>query len=81
MRFAMIDSGWSRLGACFADFGDEVTCLDNDNVKIEALNSGAVPIYEPVALPPFVPGQRPPDGADRPTLSPRYRGEPTATEP
>ena len=49
MRVAMIGSGYVGLvsGACFADFGHEVTCVDKDKGKIAALNSGAVPIYEP----------------------------------
>ena len=49
MRVAMIGSGYVGLvsGACFADFGHEVTCVDKDKAKIDALNSGAVPIYEP----------------------------------
>ena len=49
MRVAMIGSGYVGLvsGACFADFGHDVTCVDKDKAKIDALNSGAVPIYEP----------------------------------
>src|SRR5690348_1919197 len=49
MRVAMIGSGYVGLvsGACFADFGHEVTCVDKDQAKIAALNAGAVPIYEP----------------------------------
>ncbi|MFA6266534.1 MAG: UDP-glucose/GDP-mannose dehydrogenase family protein [Pseudolabrys sp.] len=49
MRVAMIGSGYVGLvsGACFADFGHEVTCVDKDRGKIAALNGGAVPIYEP----------------------------------
>ncbi len=49
MRVAMIGSGYVGLvsGACFADFGHDVTCVDKDKGKIAALNSGAVPIYEP----------------------------------
>jgi UDPglucose 6-dehydrogenase len=49
MRVAMIGSGYVGLvsGACFADFGHEVTCVDKDKVKIDALNGGTVPIYEP----------------------------------
>jgi UDPglucose 6-dehydrogenase len=34
-------------GACFADFGHEVCCVDVDPAKIEALNQGRIPIYEP----------------------------------
>jgi UDPglucose 6-dehydrogenase len=49
MRVAMIGSGYVGLvsGACFADFGHEVTCVDKDQAKIAALNGGEVPIYEP----------------------------------
>jgi len=45
----MIGSGYVGLvsGACFADFGHEVTCVDKDKGKIDALNNGQVPIYEP----------------------------------
>src|SRR4051812_36199654 len=49
MRVAMIGSGYVGLvsGACFADFGHVVVCVDKDKSKIDALNGGAVPIYEP----------------------------------
>ncbi len=49
MRVAMIGSGYVGLvsGACFADFGHVVTCVDKDKGKIDALNRGTVPIYEP----------------------------------
>ena len=49
MRVAMIGSGYVGLvsGACFADFGHEVTCVDKDKAKIDALSGGQVPIYEP----------------------------------
>jgi UDPglucose 6-dehydrogenase len=49
MRVAMIGSGYVGLvsGACFADFGHEVVCVDKDKAKIAALNAGEVPIYEP----------------------------------
>ncbi len=49
MRVAMIGSGYVGLvsGACFADFGHEVTCVDKDKGKIAALERGDVPIYEP----------------------------------
>jgi len=45
----MIGSGYVGLvsGVCFADFGHDVTCVDKDVAKIEALNAGVVPIYEP----------------------------------
>ena len=49
MRVAIIGSGYVGLvsGACFADFGHEVTCVDKDPEKINALNAGIMPIYEP----------------------------------
>ena len=49
MRIAMIGTGYVGLvsGACFADFGHEVTCVDKDRAKIEALERGEMPIYEP----------------------------------
>jgi UDPglucose 6-dehydrogenase len=49
MRVAMIGTGYVGLvsGACFADFGHNVICVDKDNGKIAALTRGEVPIYEP----------------------------------
>jgi UDPglucose 6-dehydrogenase len=49
MRVAMIGTGYVGLvsGACFADFGHDVTCVDKDAGKIAALLRGEVPIYEP----------------------------------
>ncbi len=49
MRVAMIGSGYVGLvsGACFADFGHIVTCIDKDAGKIDRLNRGEIPIYEP----------------------------------
>jgi UDPglucose 6-dehydrogenase len=49
MRIAMIGSGYVGLvsGACLADFGHEVVCIDKDPGKIAALNEGRMPIYEP----------------------------------
>jgi UDPglucose 6-dehydrogenase len=49
MRIAMIGSGYVGLvsGACFADFGHVVTCIDKDAGKIAALARGEMPIYEP----------------------------------
>ena len=49
MRIAMIGSGYVGLvsGACFADFGHEVTCVDKDESKIAALRRGEIPIFEP----------------------------------
>jgi UDPglucose 6-dehydrogenase len=49
MRVAMIGSGYVGLvsGACFADFGHEVVCVDKDESKIAALERGVMPIFEP----------------------------------
>jgi UDPglucose 6-dehydrogenase len=49
MRVAMIGSGYVGLvsGACFAELGHTVTCVDKDAAKIEALRNGRMPIYEP----------------------------------
>ncbi|MBF6603934.1 MAG: UDP-glucose/GDP-mannose dehydrogenase family protein [Sphingorhabdus sp.] len=49
MKIAMIGSGYVGLvsGACFADFGHEVICVDKDPNKIEQLNKNIMPIFEP----------------------------------
>lgn len=49
MKVAMIGAGYVGLvsGACFADFGHQVVCIDTNAAKIEALNRGEIPIYEP----------------------------------
>lgn len=49
MRIAMIGAGYVGLvsGACFADFGYEVTCVDTDESKLRMLRAGQMPIYEP----------------------------------
>jgi len=49
MNIAMIGSGYVGLvsGACLADFGHMVTCVDVDQAKIDAIRAGAMPIYEP----------------------------------
>lgn len=49
MKIAMIGTGYVGLvsGVCFSDFGHDVVCVDKDPAKIEMLESGQVPIYEP----------------------------------
>ncbi|TRD20708.1 UDP-glucose dehydrogenase family protein [Palleronia caenipelagi] len=49
MKIAMIGTGYVGLvsGVCFSDFGHEVVCVDKDTSKIERLENGEVPIYEP----------------------------------
>lgn len=49
MRIAMIGAGYVGLvsGACFADFGHSVCCVDKEPAKIEALKQGRIPIFEP----------------------------------
>src|SRR6201987_4052421 len=49
MRIAMIGPGYVGLvsGACFSDFGHQVTCVDKDSDKITALRRGEIPIFEP----------------------------------
>ena len=49
MRIAMIGTGYVGLvsGACFADFGHHVACVDKDAGKIDGLNAGVMPIWEP----------------------------------
>jgi UDPglucose 6-dehydrogenase len=49
MKIAIIGSGYVGLvtGACFAEVGHEVTCVDNDERKVATLRSGRIPIYEP----------------------------------
>src|SRR5581483_6086228 len=49
MRIAMIGTGYVGLvsAACIADFGHDVTCVDNDGAKISALRADQIPIYEP----------------------------------
>lgn len=49
MKIAMIGAGYVGLvsGVCFSDFGHDVICVENDSAKLEKLNAGEVPIYEP----------------------------------
>ena len=49
MKVAVIGTGYVGLvsGACFADFGHTVTCVDKDATKIDRLHQGIMPIYEP----------------------------------
>jgi UDPglucose 6-dehydrogenase len=49
MRVTMIGAGYVGLvsGACFADFGHQVTCIDKDPCRVDALKQGEIPIFEP----------------------------------
>lgn len=49
MRIAVVGTGYVGLvsGTCLAETGVTVTCVDVNNAKIELLNSGGMPIYEP----------------------------------
>ncbi|MFO1185606.1 MAG: UDP-glucose/GDP-mannose dehydrogenase family protein [Bauldia sp.] len=49
MNLTMIGAGYVGLvtGACLADFGHDVTCVDTDRARLDALNAGRIPIYEP----------------------------------
>src|SRR5919112_1410217 len=49
MRIAVVGSGYVGLvaGACFAENGNDVICVDRDPVKIRLLQRGKIPIYEP----------------------------------
>lgn len=49
MRITIVGTGYVGLvaGTCFADTGNEVICVDIDKTKVDALNNGEVPIYEP----------------------------------
>tara|TARA_B100001175_G_C19501372_1_gene638259 strand:- start:719 stop:2017 length:1299 start_codon:yes stop_codon:yes gene_type:complete len=49
MKLCMIGTGYVGLvsGVCFSDLGNTVYCVDNDKKKVESLNNGIIPIYEP----------------------------------
>jgi len=49
MRITIIGTGYVGLisGACFADFGHRVTCVDKDGDKVAGLSRGEIPIFEP----------------------------------
>jgi UDPglucose 6-dehydrogenase len=49
MKIAMVGAGYVGLvsGACFADFGHDVVCIDKDQSKIDRLHAGVMPIFEP----------------------------------
>ena len=49
MKVVMVGTGYVGLvsGACFSEFGAQVTCVDKDEKKIKALTEGKIPIYEP----------------------------------
>jgi UDPglucose 6-dehydrogenase len=59
LRIVMIGAGYTGLvaGACLADFGHDVTCIDSDAARIAALLAGRIPIFEP-GLEPMVAANR-----------------------
>ena len=49
MRVVMVGAGYVGLvsGACFAEFGADVTCVDVDENRVDRLRAGEIPLYEP----------------------------------
>ncbi|HTV01872.1 MAG TPA: 2-dehydropantoate 2-reductase N-terminal domain-containing protein, partial [Luteitalea sp.] len=49
MKIAVVGTGYVGLvvGACFAENGNDVVCVDKDAVKVKALKRGKIPIFEP----------------------------------
>ena len=49
MKIAMIGTGYVGLvsGTCFSEFGADVVCVDKDKSKIDTLEAGKIPIFEP----------------------------------
>src|SRR5262245_31810607 len=49
MKIAVVGTGYVGLvaGVCFAESGNDVVCVDNNDAKVAALNQGQMPIYEP----------------------------------
>ena len=49
MKIAVVGTGYVGLvaGACFADSGNDVLCVDKDEAKVQKLLNGEIPIYEP----------------------------------
>ena len=49
MRIAVVGTGYVGLvaGACFAENGNDVVCVDKDEAKVRMLRRGKIPIYEP----------------------------------
>ena len=49
MKIAIIGTGYVGLvtGVCLSDFGNNIICVDNDKEKIDILDKGYLPIYEP----------------------------------
>ena len=49
MKLTIIGTGYVGLvtGTCFAEVGHQVICVDNDPAKVDVLQSGGIPIYEP----------------------------------